>query len=41
LENKNAFHAKIQHSIGQLDGGNGIPEEQLDAYLAKLRTKPE
>lgn len=41
LENKNAIHAKIRRGIDQLDRGEGIPEDQLDAYLAKLKAKPE
>jgi hypothetical protein len=41
LENKNAINVKIRHGIDQLDRGEGIPEDQLDAYLAKLKAKPE
>ena len=41
LENKNAINAKIRRGIDQLDRGEGIPEDQLDAYLAKLKAKPE
>jgi hypothetical protein len=41
LENKNAITAKIQRGIDQLDRGQGIPEDNLDAYLAKLRAQPE
>jgi hypothetical protein len=41
LENKNAINVKIRRGIDQLDGGEGIPEDQLDAYLAKLKAKPE
>ena len=41
LENKSAINAKIRRGINQLDSGEGIPEDQLDAYLAKLRTQPE
>jgi post-segregation antitoxin (ccd killing protein) len=37
LENKNAINAKID----QLDRGEGVPEDQLDAYLAKLKAQPE
>ena len=33
--------AKIQRGIQQLDRGEGIPEDQLDAYLAALKAKPE
>jgi hypothetical protein len=41
LENKNAIDAKIRRGINQLDRGEGIPEEQLDAYLANLKAQPE
>jgi hypothetical protein len=41
LENKNAINVKIRRGIDQLDRGEGIPEDQLDAYLAKLKAKPE
>jgi hypothetical protein len=41
LENKNTIGAKIQRGIDQLDLGQGIPEDQLDSYLAKLRAQPE
>ena len=41
LENKSAINAKIKRGIGQLDRGEGIPEEQLDGYLAQLKAQPE
>ncbi len=41
LENREAIHAKIRRGIEQLDRGQGIPEDQLDAYLADLKSKPE
>ena len=41
LENKNAINVKIRRGIDQLDRGEGVPEDQLDAYLAKLKAKPE
>jgi hypothetical protein len=41
LENKNPINAKIKRGIDQLDRGQGIPEDQLDAHLAKLRVQPE
>lgn len=41
LENKNAINAKIRRGIGQLDRGEGIPEDRLDAYLAKLKAQTE
>jgi hypothetical protein len=41
LENKAAINAKIRRGIAQLDRGEGIPEEELDTYLAKLKTQSE
>jgi hypothetical protein len=41
LENKAGINAKIRRGINQLDQGEGIPEDQLDTYLAKLKTQPE
>ena len=40
-ENRVANNAKIRRGIEQLDRGEGIPEHQLDAYLAKLKSKSE
>lgn len=37
LEKREAINAKIGRGIQQLDRGDGIPEDQLDAYLAKLK----
>jgi hypothetical protein len=41
LENRNSNNAKIRRGIDQLDRGEGIPEDRLDAYLAELKSKPE
>jgi hypothetical protein len=41
LENRGENDAKIRRGIQQLDRGEGIPEDQLDAYLAELKSKPE
>jgi hypothetical protein len=41
LENREEINAKIRRGIAQLDRGEGIPEDQLDAYLAKLKAQPE
>ena len=41
LENKSTINAKIRRGIDQLDRGEGIPEDQLDSYLAKLRAQLE
>ena len=32
---------KIQQRIAELDRGEGIPEDELDAYLDKLKAQPE
>lgn len=37
LEDQEAIRAKIRRGIEQLDRGAGIPEDQLDVYLAELR----
>jgi hypothetical protein len=41
LENRETINAKIERGIDQLDRGDGIPEDRLDAYLADLKSKPE
>ena len=41
LDNREAINAKIKRGIDQLDRGEGIPEDRLDAYLADLKAKPE
>jgi hypothetical protein len=38
LENREEINAKIRRGVAQLDRGEGIPEDQLDAYLAKLKS---
>jgi hypothetical protein len=40
-ENRETIQAKIRRGIGQLDLGQGIPEDHLDAHLANLKAKPE
>jgi hypothetical protein len=40
-ESKSAINLKIKRGIDQLDRGQGIPEDQLDAHLAKLRVQAE
>jgi hypothetical protein len=39
LENSDSINAKIRNGIEQLDRGEGIPEDQLDAHLTKLKSK--
>ncbi len=41
LENREAINAKIRRGIDQLDRGEGVPEDRLEAYLADLKAKPE
>ena len=41
LENRAVINAKIRRGIGQLDRGEGIPDDRLDAYLANLKTQFE
>src|SRR6202035_2684591 len=41
LENREAINAKIRRGIAQLDRGEGIPEDELDAHLAELKAQPE
>jgi hypothetical protein len=40
-ENRETINAKIRRGIAQLDRGQGIPEDRLDARLAELKAKPE
>jgi hypothetical protein len=39
LENRETINAKIRCGIEQLDGDEGIPEDQLDAHLANLKSQ--
>jgi len=41
LEDKDAIQARIRRGIEQLDSGEGIPDDQLDSHLAKLKAKLE
>jgi hypothetical protein len=41
MESREGINAKIRHGIAQLDRGEGIPEDQLDAYLAEQKAKAE
>jgi hypothetical protein len=34
-------NAKIQRGIEQLDRGEGIPEDQLDAHLSRLKVQKQ
>jgi len=39
LENRETIKAKVRRGIEQLDRGEGIPEDQLDAHLANLKSQ--
>jgi hypothetical protein len=38
-ENRQVIDAKIRRGIDQLDRGEGIPDDRLDAHLAKLKNR--
>ena len=40
-ENREGIDAKIRHGIEQLDRGEGIPDYELRACLAKLKSRPK
>jgi predicted transcriptional regulator len=40
-ENKSANNAKIRRGIDQLERGEGIPENQVDSWLARMKSRPE
>lgn len=40
-ENREAINAKIRRGIEQLDRGEGIPDNKLEAHLTKLKAKSE
>ncbi len=40
-ENREAINAQIRRGIEQLDHGEGIPDNELEAHLTKLKAKPE
>ena len=39
LENRETIDAKIKRGIEQLERSEGIPEDQLDAHLANLKSQ--
>jgi hypothetical protein len=40
-ENGSLVDAKIREGVAQLDRGEGIPESELAAYLARLKAQQE
>jgi hypothetical protein len=39
LENRNAINSKIQRGLAELDRGEGISDDRLDAHLKELKAK--
>ena len=39
--NRRCVDAKIRNGIEELERGEGIPEEELDAHLRRLKTRTE
>ena len=40
-ENSNAVDLKVRKGIAELDRGEGIPEEEITAYLDRLKARLE
>ena len=41
LDNRETIDAKICRGIGQLERGEGVPEDRLDSHLKALKAKSE
>jgi len=41
MDNRDPINAKIRRGISRLDCGEGIPEDELDAWLTEQKAKPE
>jgi putative addiction module CopG family antidote len=41
LAQRQNIDAKIQRGIAELERGEGIPENELEAYLERLKAQPE
>lgn len=41
LAQRETIETKIRTGIAELDRGEGIPEDELDAYLQRLKAEPE
>ena len=41
MAHRQAVDAKIRAGIEELDRGEGIPEDKLDAHLHRLKAQPE
>ena len=40
-ENREVMNTKIRRGIEQLDRGEGIPDNKLEAHLTRLKAKPD
>lgn len=38
---RESINAAIQRGMDELDRGEGIPEDELDVYLERLKSQPE
>lgn len=41
MVNREASNVKILIGMEELERGEGIPEDELDAYLERLKAQPE
>ena len=41
MANRQGIDAKIRKGIEELERGEGISEDELDAYLERLKAQPE
>lgn len=41
MANREAINAKIQKGIEELERGEGVPENDLEAHLERLKAQPE
>jgi Arc/MetJ-type ribon-helix-helix transcriptional regulator len=41
MANRQAIDAHIRQGIEELERGEGIPDDKLDAYLEQLKAQPE
>ena len=41
LANRQMIDAKIRRGMAELDRGEGIPKDDLDAHLERLKAQPE
>jgi len=41
MANRRTVNSRIRRGMEELNRGEGIPEDQLDAHLAHLKAQPE